>query len=165
MLLLKLNISAENSSVRKIETFSVHDCISEALARYPFVGKERELIYWKKGEQDFKVKGELLLVTHILFNLIKNALHHVIKVGKGAIEIRVEKGQPYNKLYFKDTGAGIPAEILPHIFERFFSKTPHGAGVGLSFCKAVMEGLKGKILCESQEGDYTLFTLHFPVVE
>ena len=67
-----------------------------------------------------------------------------------------------NKVFFKDTGKGISAEILPRIFDRFFSKTLHGAGVGLTFCRMVTQSLGGKITCSSIENEYTLFTLFFP---
>ena len=55
------------------------------------------------------------------------------------------------------------AAILPHIFDRFFSKTYHGAGVGLTFCKWVMENLNGSIDCLSLKDEYTHFLLSFPV--
>jgi len=146
----------------KVELFSISKCIDETLLRYPFNMVQRELIKWNVDpQQDFQVKGEELLVIHVLFNLIKNALYYVAKAGKGDIQIWLEKGKDFNKLYFKDTGTGISKESLPHVFDRFFTQTYHGAGVGLSFCKMAMENMKGKITCDSVEGDYTLFVLSF----
>jgi len=161
MLLLNLN---PTSNISKIARFSINNCIDDALSRYPYsTGKQSQLVRWVKDPaNDFEIKGEPLLVTHVLFNLLKNALYYVIKAGKGDIQITLEKGSPFNKLYFKDTGTGIPADFVPHVFERFASKTYHGAGVGLTFCQWVMENLGGKIVCESVEGDYTLFILSFP---
>ncbi len=155
----------------KTKVFSVSQCIDKALSRYPFMPDQEKLVHWKKGKaQDFKVTGDELLVIHVLFNLLKNAIYYVTKAGKGNIEIWTECGFSEDssthssgyKLYFKDTGTGISPDFLPHIFDRFFSKTRHGAGVGLTFCKMVMENLGGNITCESVEGGYTLFILFFP---
>lgn len=163
MLLLNLNPVA---NVSQVQLFSINQCISDAIQRYPFSGNQKDLILWKENKaNDFLVKGELLLVIHVLFNLIKNALYYVAKAGKGNIEIWPEKGELYNRIYFKDTGTGIPPEILPAIFKRFYSQTYHGAGVGLTFCEWVMQNLGGKITCESVLGDYTLFVMSFPVIQ
>ncbi len=149
------------------EFFFIRNSVHEALERYPFKLGQRERINWQSS-LDFKVQGKELLIIHILFNLLKNALHHIavaenrIAGKKGEISIWLELGNPYNKLYFKDTGTGITADKLPRIFERFFTQTEHGAGIGLSYCKMAMETLKGSIICESVEGHYTLFILTFP---
>lgn len=143
--------------------FSITNCVEDALAQYPFQQGEKQLILWNKTD-DFVVKGKAVLVKHVLFNLIKNALYYIAKAQKGNISIWLERGSTYNRLYFKDTGPGIAKEILPHIFERFFTRTYHGAGIGLTFCKAVMESLGGKITCESEEGAYTQFILIFPFI-
>ena len=160
MLLLNLSPTINEA---KVENFSIGDSIDEALSNFPFMGKQRALIIWEKHpEKDFIVKGEKLLLIHVFFNLLKNSLYYIAKAKKGKVEIWLEPGAKINKIYFKDTGTGIAKEHLPHIFKRFFSKTYHGAGVGLTFCQWVMENLGGKITCESEEGHYTLFTLQFP---
>ncbi len=160
MSLMKSSLSIEAG---KIETFSISQCVEESLDRYPFDFEERDIIRWSNNRNnDFLVKSDKLLLIHVLFNLFKNALYYVAEAGKGDIQIWLEKGSVYNTLYFKDTGAGISPDILPHIFERFFTKTYHGAGVGLTFCKNVMESIRGNIACESVKDSYTLFTLTFP---
>lgn len=67
-----------------------------------------------------------------------------------------------NILIFKDTGKGISKENISHIFRKFYSRTKYGTGIGLSFCKMVMESLGGEIKCKSQEGKFTEFRLCFP---
>ena len=73
------------------------------------------------------------------------------------------QNEGYNQLFFKDTGQGIPRDVLPFIFDRFYSKTYHGTGIGLSFCRLVMHSYKGYIKCESVYGEFTLFELGFPI--
>ena len=85
--------------------------------------------------------------------------------NKGEITLKTYKANGLNILSFKDTGAGIAPEILPHIFEKFYSRTKYGTGIGLAFCKSVMKGLGGDITCTSQYGEYTEFILTFPPLE
>lgn len=161
MLLVKLKpkVSANTN-----EFFSIKECIQESLKRYPFVSPEREWVHTDLTN-DFVIQGDALLVSHVFFNLLKNALHYIRVARKGHIEINLKSLKNYNVVLFKDTGEGIPADILPKIFNRFFTKTYHGAGVGLTFCKMVMKSLGGKIDCTSVEGQYTLFTLFFPKIK
>ncbi|MCZ6643270.1 MAG: HAMP domain-containing sensor histidine kinase, partial [Gammaproteobacteria bacterium] len=64
-------------------------------------------------------------------------------------------------------GPGIPRSRQKEIFDRFYTTTDEGlgTGIGLSFCKMVMESLGGRITCDSVEGEYTTFSLYFPKVE
>ena len=117
-------------------------------------------MHWKKS--DFSFKGDELLMIHLLFNLLKNALYYIKVAGKGDIHIWCDQNEKHNILHFKDTGQGIAKKDLPHIFERFFTKTPHGTGIGLAFCKMVMNSLGGDITCSSHEKEFAEFTLLFP---
>lgn len=160
MLLIKGNLSKINKD--KFTECSISKCIMNALNRYPFKPDEENLIEHKDG--DFIFHGNVLLVTHVLFNLIKNALYFIKKAGKGSIQIWIENGFENNILHFKDTGTGIPSDNLPHIFDQFFSTESNGTGIGLAFCKLVMQNMGGKIECFSTEGEFTEFILTFPKV-
>lgn len=145
----------------QFEIYSIAQCVEEALNRYPFASRELEFVHWQRN-QDFMFKGNQLLIIHVLFNLIKNALYYLKVAGKGEIEIWVSKTPKYNILHFKDTGTGISPKILPHIFDRFVTETQHGTGIGLAFCKYAMKSQGGDISCNSIEGQYTEFKLMFP---
>ncbi len=161
MLLVKAEQTAINGGKYMC---SMHECINQALSRYPFDLEERKLVVWhSEKNQDFLFKGDELLVIHILFNLLKNALYYVKAANKGNITIWLECNDKTNTLHFKDTGQGISQKKLPHIFDRFFSKTRHGTGIGLHFCKLAMEAMRGKIKCYSEEGEYAEFLLMFPI--
>jgi two-component system aerobic respiration control sensor histidine kinase ArcB len=156
MLLMNINPELEGSVG---ESFSMVSCVNEALARYPFKPGQNELVHWVPSVSDFQVRGKQKLVVHVLFNLIKNALYYIADAGKGDIRIELDS----RNLIFTDTGAGMSPEVLSRIFERFFSQTRHGAGVGLTYCKMVMDALGGTITCTSQQGSYTKFILSFPM--
>ncbi|MBL8479946.1 MAG: sensor histidine kinase, partial [Sterolibacteriaceae bacterium] len=89
------------------------------------------------------------------------------KAGKGEVSIRLDASPSGNRLTVRDTGDGIPPDMLPHIFRRFYTSTGHddsvlGAGIGLAFCRDVMTSFGGTIECTSVHGDFTEFVLSFP---
>lgn len=142
---------------------SINYCISEALRRYPFKEGESQLISWDNGK-NFNFKGEPLLILHIFFNLLKNALYFIEQEGKGVIKIWHSDSPGYNIIHFQDTAKGIPEHIMERLFERFVSDSSRGTGLGLAFCKMVMQGLGGDIMCNSTYGKFTNFALYFPKI-
>lgn len=161
MLLINLKEDVSESS---LEVCSINDCVEDALNEYPLTDEDGALISFDKT-LDFHFFGNPLFVKHVIFNLLKNALYYVKAVGKGSIFIWCEIDKDVNKLHFKDTGMGIAKEVLPYIFDRFFTKTKYGTGIGLAFCRIVMRKLGGDIVCLSKKGDFTHFILTFPVVK
>jgi PAS domain S-box-containing protein len=158
--MLLVNANASRIDTRKFTTCSMLQCVGKALTRYPFRSDETHLIKWKRG--DFTFHGDEMLMIHIIFNLLKNALYYVKAANKGEIQIWCDQNENFNILHFKDTGQGIDPEVLSHIFDRFFTRTRHGTGVGLAFCKLVMQAFNGDMTCDSVKGEYTDFTLSFP---
>ncbi|KTD64351.1 sensor protein LuxN [Legionella spiritensis] len=144
----------------KIEACSMAECILEALRRYPFKSRaERALIHW---EGDFNFAGSRLLMQHVLFNLLKNALYAISTVQKGDITLWVTETEKWNILYFKDSAKGMSEQQLSKLFDHFYTTTYMGTGIGLSFCKLVMNRFGGNIACTAKEGAYTQFELRFP---
>lgn len=146
-----------------MELCSVAECLTEAIERYPFKSpREKGLIHW---EGDFQFRGSRLLMQHILFNLIKNALYIIATAQRGEITIWTESKDKFNYLYFKDTAKGMSNQQLSRLFNHFYTTTFMGTGLGLSFCKLVMHGFGGNIVCEAEEGKYALFILSFPIAD
>jgi len=161
VLLIKAN-QADILSVPH-EIISIAACIKSALQRYPFDIDEKQLVH-VDDTVDFQFKGNELLMVHVLFNLLKNAFYYIKAAGKGEIWMQLTRGEKTNILSFKDTGPGIPAKYVSRIFDRFFTRTRHGTGLGLTFCTLVMESFGGDISVRSTEGEFTEFTLRFPVL-
>jgi two-component system CAI-1 autoinducer sensor kinase/phosphatase CqsS len=160
--MLLMNVGKQTIDATAFETCSMQDCVEEAMNRYPFSSSgEHDLIEWDR-EYDFKFYGVKILMVHVLFNLIKNGLHFIAKSNRGKIRMWVAIGDKHNYFYFKDTGRGVPPAIQPRIFERFFSTTIAGTGIGLSFCKLVVESFEGTISCRSEFGSYTEFMISLP---
>lgn len=160
--MLLMNVGNIGPEHQLSENCSMMECVATALERYPFQSEqERRLIHVDHCD-DFYFKGSQILVVHVLFNLLKNALYFIAEAGKGEIFISEHNHKSYNELHFTDTGPGISPKVLPYLFNRFYTTTSVGTGIGLSFCKLVMEGLGGKITCQSQQGHFTKFVLRFP---
>lgn len=143
---------------------SAQATIVAAMARYPFKSdRERELVKLEISA-DFRYHGSALLVTHTLFNLLKNALYSVLKAGKGDITVRTVNHGLECQIIVRDTGLGISTVDQRHLFEHFYSSksVDEGSGVGLSFCKKAMESMGGGISCRSVVGEFAEFILTFP---
>ncbi len=148
-----------------LEPCSMAECLSEAIARYPFQSAStRALVNW---QGDFQFNGSKLLMQHVLFNLLKNALYVIATAQRGEITIWTEQGKKHNYLYFQDTGKGMSPLQLSRLFDHFYTTTFMGTGIGLSFCKLVMKRFGGNIDCKAEEGahPYTKFILSFPLFE
>jgi len=108
-------------------------------------------------------------VQQVLLNLIINARQAMQPGGTLCLATRRNESAATAELLVRDTGAGIPADKLPLIFEPFYtSKTADadgqgGTGLGLALCKDVVEAHHGRIRVESTVGRGTTFTLKFPL--
>jgi signal transduction histidine kinase len=137
--------------------------VAEALETYPFGKGERDRVTVSVAG-DFQFHGSNSLFVYVLFNLLKNSLYAMKAAGKGDIAIAIATGSSKNTLTFTDTASGIPAATVPRIFDAFFTtKKAAGAGIGLAFCRRVVRSFGGQMRCESVEGEWTRFSLEFPV--
>ena len=165
--MLLLNSKETNFAKSSYTSCSMTTCVQTALERYPFASANQRNHIFFRGSPDFNFVGSEIMMVHVLFNLIKNAVRAISMAHKGDIEIWLEPGLESNKLYVRDSGLGIPPEVLPQVFERFYSWSREsgalsGTGVGLAFCKTAVESFGGRITCESVFGEYTELVLTFP---
>ena len=86
--------------------------------------------------------------------------------------LQAQSTQTEMEIRVADTGAGIPADAIPHIFERFYQADlsrpggeKHGAGLGLAIVQEIVAAHSGRITVRSQEGLGTTFTVHLPLVQ
>lgn len=107
-------------------------------------------------------------IQQMLMNLIVNARQAMNEHGRLKLVIRDNPGEGWAEISVGDTGCGIPAEQLPHIFDTFYTtKTADargqgGTGLGLSLCRRIIESHQGRIRVESHVGQGTTFTLKLP---
>src|SRR6185436_2186844 len=111
-------------------------------------------------------------IQQVLLNLLTNARQAMPRGGQILIRIAHDPAGNTVDLTVRDTGAGIPPDILPRIFDRYFttkqgpdSSGKGGTGVGLATCREIIEAHQGKIRVESTVGKGTAFTLKLPAAK
>lgn len=141
---------------------SMWHCIHNTLLRYPMLEEQRDSIKW--DQQDFSFMGNEILMIRIIMNLLTNSLQQIIKNGRGEIFISTEKNEKINILRFSDTAGGVIPEAIAHLFDGYHTTKEKGTGIGLAFCKLVMQNFGGNIDCHVLKGNYIEFELRFPTL-
>lgn len=142
----------------------IEACIEEMLP----VGVKNEIKIKTSLQEDLKVKADLGELSHVLTNLIDNAIKFNRKGGE--ILIEAERKGDFAEVSVSDTGIGIAGEHLPRIFERFYqidasaTSAYGGTGLGLAIAKEIVEAHGGKIWAESELGRGSKFTLSVPAI-
>jgi PAS domain S-box-containing protein len=109
--------------------------------------------------------GDANTLQQVLLNLITNAWDALDSGGHLRIETSATPGPPATvRLVVTDTGPGIDPDVLPRIFDPFFSTKPRGTGLGLSITDGIVREHGGTIDVESAPGEGTRFVLTFPAV-
>jgi two-component system OmpR family sensor kinase len=115
------------------------------------------------------VEGDQKRLTQLLVNLLDNAIKYTASGGSARLALSVEDS--FAVVEVSDTGRGIPAEALPHIFERFYRQTDPrdsrvtGFGLGLAISKWIADAHGGSIEVVSNPGDGSTFTVRLPLRE
>jgi two-component system sensor histidine kinase/response regulator len=112
-----------------------------------------------------QITGDAESLVRVITNIIGNATKYTPEGGK--ITVTCQHDKYYINVSIADTGTGIPPDKLSLIFDPFFrcggkNEKHSGSGLGLTFCKKIMESHKGCIAVSSKEGEGTTFVLTFP---
>jgi two-component system, CAI-1 autoinducer sensor kinase/phosphatase CqsS len=139
-----------------------------AVAAYPY-SSQRECDCMEVAVQEnFWFFGSERQFTQVLNNLIKNALHSLkaaqSKLAPGDVRIEIGVKGDTGKITVTDQGMGINARHLPSIFEPFFSTANEtGHGLGLAYCRQVVQTAGGFIRVKSEPAFGAIFTIDLPV--
>jgi signal transduction histidine kinase len=102
-------------------------------------------------------------IREVLVNLVANSLRHSPGGGRVIVGARLEADKRRLELTVEDNGSGIPAEQLPHIFDRFYkAQGSSGSGLGLTIAKHLVEAHGGEIGAESAPGRGTTLRFTLP---
>ena len=118
------------------------------------------------GEPRVMVLGDQTRLSQLLINLVDNALRYT-PTG-GTVTVTVTASSSWAQLQVDDTGVGIAAEHLAHLFERFYradparTRTDGGSGLGLAIARWIAEAHGGQIGVQSELGRGTTFTVRIP---
>ncbi|HZO30331.1 MAG TPA: ATP-binding protein [Chloroflexota bacterium] len=144
---------ARQLSIR-FDTMSTDELVREAVDHLAPHFEEQGLRFTTELEPDLPaVRADRDRAQQVLVNLLTNALRYT--PAPGSVDLRVRSLDREVELVVADTGIGIAAEDLPHIFERFYrveksrSRALGGSGIGLTIAKALVEAMGGRIWAES----------------
>lgn len=119
-------------------------------------------------QPDLTVTGSMDLLIRLFLNLLDNAIKYT--PGGGTVTIQTQRADGCALVTIRDTGPGIPAEQIPHLFERFYRierdrarrSSTGGAGLGLAIAQEIAHLHGGQITVASTPGQGSAFTVHLP---
>jgi hypothetical protein len=140
---------------------AVQTVVAEACKQARQLVSGREII---EAAEELTALGDRDSLKQVLLIILDNAL----KYSQDAITVSVSAEDGQAVISVQDQGAGIPAETLEHVFDRFYrGETDHyvsGFGLGLPIAKALVEEQGGKISMESQVGSGSIVTIYLPLL-
>lgn len=152
---------------REVKPFSIHKALdlawSEAMQKVP---AGHDVVFVKTRQSISRVSAELFDVVQLLSNLIRNASRAIDTKevsSKGTITLTVSSGAMV-QVDVRDTGPGIPVELLPHIFEPgVTTSSGEGHGLGLSIARRVVTAYGGEISAANRPEGGAQFTIKLPI--
>jgi heavy metal sensor kinase len=120
-----------------------------------------------KVQGKVSVDGDRARIKQVVVNLLDNAIKYTPAGGSISLDVYAREDKAVMEV--ADTGIGIPADALPHIFERFFrvdkarSRDAGGAGLGLAIVKSICLAHGGQVFVESNEGQGSRFKVELPL--
>ena len=121
------------------------------------------------ADTDFTVTADAEKLERIVYNLLSNSFKFTPENGQISMHLSscTKNGEPAVRLQVTDTGVGMPAEHVRHIFDSFYQIDVHhaGSGIGLALVKAFVEMHHGTISVDTTEGQGTCFTIEIPACQ
>ncbi len=146
---------------------SLGDLVSDTLESFTQLAKGRAITLEGNVDSDVDpVHMDTQAIGRVLNNLIGNALRHT--PANGRVSVWVRRVNQRVEVTVSDTGEGIQADDVPHIFERFYrgeksrSRATGGAGLGLAIARGIVQAHGGDIRVESETGKGAQFTFYIP---
>lgn len=154
---IQLNITDVNLSV----------LLESTLENYRPMLMEKEIVIEDKVEKNIWIRGDADRLSQVIVNILSNSYKYSRKNDKITVSLKVENKNAVIEI--SDTGIGIEAKDIPHIFERFYrgdlsrSRGSGGAGIGLTIAKALVEAHQGSLKIESEPSRGTIATISFQI--
>ena len=164
--ILLVSTSKAAINVKAVGTFRAKSVIENAVASYPYSNPAERASVHIAETTDFEATGPYELLVHALYNLIKNALLSAESYSDSKIELECFSAGGKGTIVVKDNGPGIPLRLQHKVFDDFFTtRSPgEGTGLGLAFCKSLMNQLGGTITYKRADST-SIFRMSFPLQE
>ncbi len=167
-----LNISRIESGIQKVqrEHIVLLDVVRDVIEVMRPQARAKQIeLNDKTNENGHRVYADRDMIYQAIVNLVGNAIKYTPERGRITIDMDIDERLNEVRLHVRDTGVGIPAEAVPHLFEKFYRVSDHksmakGTGLGLNLVKQVLETVHGGRVCvDSEHGRGSTFTIYLPL--
>ncbi|GAB1471624.1 hypothetical protein MASR2M66_25020 [Chloroflexota bacterium] len=155
----------------QVENVSVLDIIERVTGALQLQASQKNIQLTLELPKDMPhaVQADQALLHQAVYNLVENAIKYTPE--NGLVKIRAISHPQYLIFAISDSGIGIPAEDIPHLFEKFYrgkqreARAQTGSGLGLAIVQSIVESHRGRIWVESAAGEGSTFFLQIPLVQ
>ncbi|HHV64880.1 MAG TPA: hypothetical protein GXX46_07400 [Peptococcaceae bacterium] len=143
--------------------------VEEICENSAIIFREKNIDFTSEIAPGLTLKGDRNRLRQVVLNIISNAYKYTPEEGR--VTVSLQREENWALLEIKDSGQGIAAADLPHIFERFYrgdlsrSRESGGAGIGLTIAKALVEAHQGTVEVESELGLGTKVAIKLPLIK
>ncbi len=157
---------AETGTMRlHVETVDLEGLLRRVVDLYQMVAEDRRIAIERSLSDPIRLQADRVRLEQALANLVDNAVKYTPPGGRVAIRARAENQTAVIEV--ADTGAGIPAEEIPRIWERLYrgdkSRSQKGLGLGLCLVRAIVEAHHGTVSVSSRPSEGSTFTVRLPL--
>jgi signal transduction histidine kinase len=166
--LLLLSQAESGQVVLQKTALDLGEVVTDLVDQFQIPAEEKDVRLTAQIEPCAPVEADHTQIERLLSNLLSNAVKYTPKGGSVRVIVGPAREPGWTKISVEDTGVGIPAENLPHIFDRFYrvrnaqTNSIQGLGLGLSFVAWIVEAHGGRIDVASNDGEGTRFTVLLP---
>jgi heavy metal sensor kinase len=167
--LLTLAKSEVGELTLEMKELSLSDLVQELYLQSSLLceTKSIEILLHPEVEEEVRIRGDELRLRQMFLNIISNSIKYTPENGSMTITLAMAEG--FARVEISDTGIGIPAEHLPHIFDRFYrvdkarNRMDGGTGLGLAIVKWITEAHGGRITASSEVNEGSTFSVYLPI--
>jgi len=161
--LLNMNRLTEGNLKLQKSTFTISEMLNLCCNHVRMEGKFELIV---EGDKDLQVYADEHRIDQVVVNFVNNAVKYAADSEK--IYLKIDKIDQYARISVKDQGPGIPAHVLPHLFDRYYrvnhdSQNYTGLGLGLYICSEIIKRHDGEIGVESEIGAGSTFWFTLPL--
>ncbi|GGX88810.1 hypothetical protein GCM10011290_15660 [Vogesella alkaliphila] len=154
----------------EVAPLNINDALRSALDLTKNELAAREVIVTTDLAEDLpQVMADSIQLEQVIINLIKNAVDAMAEKNRSDEPMRIfaysERRGRHIRLGIRDNGTGIPENILPHVFDPFYSSKSEGMGLGLTISQTIIESIGGRLAARNLETGGAEFSLTVPVIK
>jgi len=166
--LLMLSRLDAGEAIVEWQQFDLAELVRSTAEQMNLLAEDKNISIRGNASEAVLIEGDRSRLKQVLVNLLDNAIKYT--PAKGSITWAVRRSDNRAVLEIADTGIGIPAEALPHIFERFYRvdkarSDGESIGLGLAIAKSILTAHGGEVEAESTPGKGTCFRIRLPILK